>query len=114
LLTGNRFISCERRAICLRRWRVEGKGRHIVDRYILLKYLIWRVIREEELADFRGNIKRILNSSPEVTAAIRLILKTKPLDQFKATACESHTESRRSEDEERRGFKSYSSGVKVL
>jgi hypothetical protein len=82
-------------------------------RHVLLKCPTWRVIREEELADFRGNIKRILNSSPGATAAIRLILKTKLLDQFKATACESHAESRRSEDEERRGSESRSSGVEV-
>jgi hypothetical protein len=44
-------------------------------RYILLKYPTWRVIREEELIDFREDIKRIFNTSLEVTAAIRLILK---------------------------------------
>jgi hypothetical protein len=49
-------------------------------RHILLKYSIWRVIREKELADFWENIKRILNTSLKATAAIRLILKTKLLD----------------------------------
>jgi hypothetical protein len=82
-------------------------------RHVLLKCPTWRVIREEELADFRGNIKRILNSGPGATAAIRLILKTKLLDQFKTTACESHAESRRGEGEERRGSESRSSGVGV-
>jgi hypothetical protein len=79
-------------------------------RHVLLRCPTWRVIREEELGGFQGNIKRILNSSPGATAAIRLILKTKLLDQFKATACESHAENRRSEDEGRRGSKSRSSG----
>jgi hypothetical protein len=65
------------------------------------------------LADFQGNIKRILNSSPGATAAIRLILKTKLLNQLKATACESYAESSRSEDEDRRGSESRSSDVGV-
>jgi hypothetical protein len=83
-------------------------------RYILLRCPIWRVIREEELADFRGDIKRILNTSPGVTAAIRLVLRTKLLDQFKITACESHAESRRSAGEERRRSEGRSSsGVGV-
>jgi hypothetical protein len=54
--------------------------RAITVRYILLRYPIWRVIREEELADFREDIKRIFNTSLGVTAVIRLILKTKLLN----------------------------------
>jgi hypothetical protein len=49
-------------------------------RYVLLRCPIWRVIREEELTDFRGDIKRILNISLGATAVIRLILRTKLLD----------------------------------
>ena len=70
-------------------------------RYILLRYPIWRVIREEELADFQGDIKRILNTSPGATAAIRLVLRTKLLGQFKTIVCESHAESRRRAGEAR-------------
>jgi hypothetical protein len=33
-----------------------------------------------ELVDFRGDIRRILNTSPGATAATRLILRTKLLD----------------------------------
>jgi hypothetical protein len=82
-------------------------------RYVLLRCPTWRVIREEELADFRGDIRRILNTSPGATAAIRLTLRTKLLDQFKTTACELHAESRRSADEERRGSEDRSSGIGV-
>jgi hypothetical protein len=82
-------------------------------RHVLLRCPTWRVIREKELVDFRGDIKRILNTSLGATAAIRLILRTKLLDQFKAIACESHAESRRSAGEERRRSESRSSGVGV-
>jgi hypothetical protein len=82
-------------------------------RHVLLRCPTWRVIREEELGVFRGDIKRILNTSSGATAAIRLILRTGLLDQFKATACETHAESRRSAGEERRGSESRSSGVGV-
>jgi hypothetical protein len=82
-------------------------------RYILLRCSIWRVIREEELKDDRGDIKRILNTSLGVTAAIRLILRTKLLNQFKITVYESHTENRRSAGEERKRSESRSSGVGV-
>jgi hypothetical protein len=82
-------------------------------RHVLLRCPTWRAIREEELADFRGDIRRILNTSPGATAAIRLILRTKLLNQFKTTACESHTESRRSAGEERRESEGRSSGMGV-
>jgi hypothetical protein len=82
-------------------------------RHVLLRCPTWRAIREEELANFRGDIRRILNTSPGATAAIRLILRTKLLDQFKTIACESHAESRRSASEERRGSEGRSSGVGV-
>jgi hypothetical protein len=82
-------------------------------RHVLLRYPTWRVIREEELADFREDIKRILNTSLEATAAIRLILRTKLLNQSKITVCESYTESKGSAGEERRRSEGYSSGVGV-
>ena len=83
-------------------------------RHVLLRCPIWRAIQEEELADFRGDIKRILNTSQGATAAIRLVLRTKLLDQFKTiTACEPHAESRRSAGEERERSKSRSSDVGV-
>jgi hypothetical protein len=85
----------------------------ITVQHVLLRYPTWRAIREEELADFRGHIRRILKTSPGATAAIRLILRTKLLDQFKTTACESHAESRRSTGEERRGSEGRSSGIGV-
>jgi hypothetical protein len=83
-------------------------------RHILLRCPIWRVIREDELADFRKDIKRILNTSLEVTAAIRLILRTKLLNQFKTIVYESYTESRESVDEKRRRFEGRFSGVEVF
>jgi hypothetical protein len=63
-------------------------------RHVLLRCPKWWEIREEELANFRGDIKRILNTSSGATAAIRLVLRTGLLDQFKATACDIHAESR--------------------
>jgi hypothetical protein len=83
-------------------------------RHILLKYPIWRVIREEKLTDFRKDIKRIFNTSLEATAAICLILKTKLLNQFKIIVYESYTESRGSVDEKRKRFEGRSSDVRVL
>jgi hypothetical protein len=59
-------------------------------RHVLLRCPTWRDIREEELARFQGDIKRILNTGPGATAAIRLVLRTKLLDQFKTTTCETH------------------------
>ena len=56
-------------------------------RHVLLRCPIWRVIREEELEDFREDIRKILNTSPGTTAAIRPILRTKLLDQFMTIAC---------------------------
>jgi hypothetical protein len=63
-------------------------------RHVLLRCPTWRASREEELAAFRGDIRRILNTSPGATAAIRLILRTKLLDQFKTTACDGEQEKR--------------------
>jgi hypothetical protein len=85
----------------------------VTVRHVLLRCPTWRAIREEELANFRGDIRRILNTSPGATAAIRLILRTKLLDQFKTIACESHAGSRRSAGEERRGSEGRSSGIGV-
>ena len=65
------------------------------------------------VADFRGDIKRILNTSPGATAAIHLILRTKLLDQFKTTVCESHAESGRSAGKKRKGSEGHSSGIGV-
>lgn len=54
----------------------------------------WRRIREEELADLRGDIKRILNTNLGATAAIHMILRTGILEQFKAVPCEKQERSR--------------------
>ena len=62
---------------------------------------------------FSRGYKKDPNTSPGATAAIRLTLRTKLLDQFKTTACEPHAESRRSADEERRGSEDRSSGIGV-
>ena len=65
------------------------------------------------VSGFSRGYKKNSHTSPGATAAIRLILRTGLLDQFKATACETHAESRRSAGEERRGSESRSSGVGV-
>lgn len=36
----------------------------MIVRHVLLRCPIWRVIREEELEDFREDIRKILNTSP--------------------------------------------------
>jgi hypothetical protein len=83
----------------------------VTVRHVLLRCPTWRVIREEELADFRGDVRRILNT--RATAAVRLMLRTNFLDQFKITTCKSHAKSRRSADKERRGSEGRSSGIGV-
>ena len=79
-----------------------------------LRHVLLRCLHgEEELADFRGDIRKILNTSPGATATVRLILRTKLLDRFETIACESYAESRRSAGEERRGSEGRSSGIGV-
>jgi hypothetical protein len=55
-------------------------------RHILLSCPQWEKEREEELRDMRRDLKEILGTKHGVTAAIRLILRTGLLKQFKATA----------------------------
>jgi hypothetical protein len=55
-------------------------------RHILLSCPQWEEEREEELRDMRRDLKEILGTKHGATAAIRLILRTGLLKQFKATA----------------------------
>jgi predicted MarR family transcription regulator len=54
-------------------------------RYILLFCLQWEREREKELEDMARNLKEVLGIKYKATAAIRLILKTGLLEQFKIT-----------------------------
>lgn len=71
-------------------------------RHVLLSCPRWKREREreEELGDMARNLKEILGTKHGVTAAIRLILKTGLLGQFKATAQAKREERRRGADEE--------------
>ena len=65
-------------------------------RHVLLTCPKWRALREEELEPFFGDIKRILNTKEGVTAALRMILKTGLLEQFKMIISEEHAQHWRS------------------
>jgi predicted MarR family transcription regulator len=54
-------------------------------RYVLLFCPQWKREREKELEDIARNLKEVLGIKHGATAAIRLILKTGLLEQFKAT-----------------------------
>jgi hypothetical protein len=56
-------------------------------RYVLLYCLLWVREREEKLGEIEmaKGLKVVLKTKHGVTAAIRLILKTGLLEQFKAT-----------------------------
>jgi hypothetical protein len=54
-------------------------------RYIFLFCLQWEREREKELKDMARNLKEVLKIKYKATAAIRLILKTSLLEQFKVT-----------------------------
>jgi hypothetical protein len=55
-------------------------------RHVLLTCPQWEREREEELGDMARDLKEVLGTKHGATAAIRLILKTGLLEQFKATA----------------------------
>jgi hypothetical protein len=52
-------------------------------RYVLLSYLRWIDEREEELRKLSRDLKEVLGIEYGATAAIRLILRTGLLEQFK-------------------------------
>jgi hypothetical protein len=54
--------------------------------HVLLSCPQWERGREEELGDMVRDLKEVLGTRHGATAAIRLILKTGLLEQFKATA----------------------------
>ena len=64
-------------------------------RHILLSCPQWMREREEELGDMTRDLKEVLGTKHGATAAIRLILKTGLLEQFKATAQAKREERRR-------------------
>jgi hypothetical protein len=69
-------------------------------RHVLLSCPQWEREREEELGDMVRDLKEILGIRHGATAAIRLILKTGLLEQFKATAQAKREERRRGAGEE--------------
>jgi hypothetical protein len=66
-------------------------------RHVLLSCSQWEREREEELRDITRDLKEVLRTKHGATAAIRLILKTGLLKQFKAT--------RQAKEERRRSVK---------
>jgi hypothetical protein len=64
-------------------------------RHVLLTCPKWRDVRETELREFGEDLREILGTKEGATAAIRMILKTGLLEQFKATPCEEREESTR-------------------
>jgi hypothetical protein len=56
-------------------------------RHVLIACPKWRNIRETELREFGEDLREILGTKEGATAAIRAILKTELLEQFKATPC---------------------------
>jgi hypothetical protein len=54
-------------------------------RHVLLSCPQWEREREEELGDMARDLKEVLGIKHGATAAIRLILKTGLLEQFKVT-----------------------------
>jgi hypothetical protein len=69
-------------------------------RHVLLSCPQWEREREEELGDMARDLKEVLRTKHGATAAIRLILKTGLLEQFKATAQAKREERRRGAGEE--------------
>jgi hypothetical protein len=68
-------------------------------RYVLLSYSQWDKEREKELGDITRDLKEVLGTKYGATAAIKLILKTGLLKQFKATV-QAKEERRRGAEKE--------------
>ena len=66
-------------------------------RHILLTCPRWTEIREQELTTLNTtDLRKILGTTQGATAAIRFILRTKLLEQFKATPYNSYATEHRS------------------
>jgi hypothetical protein len=66
-------------------------------RHILPTCPMWTDIREQELATLNTtDLRKILGTAQGATAAIRFILRTKLLEQFKATPYDSYATRQRS------------------
>jgi hypothetical protein len=63
-----------------------GHAAEISVRHALLFCLRWVDEREEKLEEIARDLKEVLGTEYEATAAIRLTLKTSLLEQFKTTA----------------------------
>jgi hypothetical protein len=61
-----------------------GHAAAINIRYVLLSCLRWVNERKEKLREIARDLKKVLETEYEATAAIRLTLKTGLLKQFKA------------------------------
>jgi hypothetical protein len=66
-------------------------------RYVLLSCPQWEREREKELKDITRDLKEVLETKHGAIAAIKLILKTSLLKQFKATV--------QAKEERRRGVR---------
>jgi len=69
-------------------------------RHVLLSGPQWVREREEELGDMARDVKEVLGTKHSATAAIRLILRTGLLEQFKATAQARREEHSRGAEEQ--------------
>jgi hypothetical protein len=69
-------------------------------RHVLLSCPGWVDKRKEKLGELIRDLKEVLGTEYGVTAAIRLILRTGLLEQFKATAQGRREERRRGAGEE--------------
>jgi hypothetical protein len=70
-------------------------------RHVLLSCPQWEREKEKELGDIARDLKEVLEIKHGATAAIRLILKTSLLKQFKETA-QAKKERRRGAGKEQR------------
>jgi hypothetical protein len=71
-------------------------------RHVLLFCLRWVDKREKKLRELTRDLKEVLGTEHEATAAVRLTLRTGLLKQFKATVQRRRKERRRSAKEKQR------------
>jgi hypothetical protein len=70
-------------------------------RHVLLSYPQWERERKKELEDITRDLKEVLGTKHGAITAIKLILKTGLLEQFKAIM-QAKEERRRSAEKEQR------------
>jgi hypothetical protein len=77
-----------------------GYNTAISVRHVLLSCPRWVDKREEKLGELTRDLKEVLETEYEATAAVRLTLRTGLLEQFKAAIQRRREERRRSAEEE--------------